>query len=87
MKRMMIELTGEQLDQLMPMFEQVDAHNKDGVVCAIAAQIFPDGMHVKFFSGEQCKSLAESLGGDAGKTTYSAVNAYTKGMLKDENEE
>lgn len=79
MKRIFIELTDHQRKQLKPLFDLVVERNIIDCKCGIGAQVFPDGLHVKFFEGEQAEALAVSLGGKF-EPICSAKAAYDQGV-------
>lgn len=74
-----VTLTDEQRRQLEPFFNAVRAGNSVGAAFSIGAQIWPDGMVVKLFAGEQAKALAASLGSDATARSASADARMAKG--------
>lgn len=57
-----IKLTKKQLEILKPLFEQIIEINKHGGICAIAAQIYYDGMVVKLMEDKKAQALAKALG-------------------------
>jgi hypothetical protein len=67
-----LNLTPEQLTILEPLFKQVTAANKNGSIGAIGAQIYRDGMVVKFFDEEKAEALCSALGGNVGDYHQSA---------------
>lgn len=81
--RIKIELTETQREQLRPLFDLVRESNTADIDCAIAAQIFEDGMHVKFFSGDQGRALANALGGKLDEYVVSADQSYQAGIERD----
>lgn len=66
-----IPLTKEQIALLTPLFNAV--RKSDGRI-AIGAQIWPDGMIVKAFTGDAGRALSEALKGDWNVTHYSAAD-------------
>lgn len=81
--RMKIELTETQREQLRPLFDLVYASNNAGIDCAIGAQVFEDGINVKFFSGDQGLALANALGGNFDSYIVTADQAYQAGIERD----
>lgn len=85
-RRMFIELTEAQRELLAPMFDMAIACNRADLPCGIGAQVFPDGLSIKFFAGEQAMALATALGGNMAETSTTALNAYHQGLTKDASE-
>lgn len=83
--RALIKLTDGQRADLDQLFIAVRQSESIGADCAIGAQIFPDGISVKLFSGKQARTLAEALGGDMGKTVASAQQNHEEGIERDES--